>query len=431
MRNLFCHFAVAVIVVIAPAVYGQHPSAGGGERLRLDTYRLSIGAAHVDKYVGDQCRGRYWSERFALDIGGNHQSLVSISASGSDLKSVNMSGITDNVRTLLVGVRIPFYSSFSVRVAYNSLIEAGSLEAVEALGVYSEYTFSSQTKMEVGAETFLDESPEIVYGFINHRPSASPLSSIGAGISEHRYEENGNGPFPYRRSIVGATWSGVPGDISIGCDPLSFDADRSAWMVAYARPVQYDDDRIWAPGMYLTWRQKPGSKYFLGMASFGGKSLNPDVCGILTRSGWKSLLIPTRVVRNQNFHIQTLSQHNQEFGRVSCSFVWFEFDVGDALASKSWEGSLYYSHVGWSAGRLAEPFIGYTASHEEQIVFNTTFYRLENPVHLVHAVELGFRLHILQSEKDSYERGYVRVAFSTLFSDGGMDGVKVYCTTWL
>lgn len=404
--------------------------------LAIDNLRVATSAGHVDRFLGNENLGAYWERKFGVVMESQHQILINFLLRSYDYGRVDLSGLEANARIAELGLTVPFGRRFSIRTVYDAWVDEKA-STIDAGGAYLNWKPNDQWWVEFAIEQFFSKAPELYnltadYTVPEHWPV---VSHVFSGVSS-QYVQNDYEPHHSEdRIMVGSlipvgSWRFGWG-VSTRIDSLSWSQDVRAWNVSVALPVSYEDTRPWAPGMYVNYREKPGSKYLMALGSCGGYALNPHVISALLRSNYRALNTPTRVVNNQNFNISVLNSNPQEFGRISGSFIWFNFDVTDELSSQSVQGSVYYTHTPWHTGKLAYPFIGYTYGNSEDITYSVSRHRLESVGHVRHSIDVGGRLRWRKVAGSDADKGYLRIDVTTLIGSDGYEGGAIELTTWL
>lgn len=426
----------AVMLLIITVTASAQMSHGNSSSLSIDELRLTTGFKKESRMLGDENRGDYWARKIEVLMESSHRTLLNFSLQSFDYNQVNLMGLDANARIVDLGITIPANSKVSVRTVYNSWTEYGTNEATDAGGIYLDWRANERWRLEMATEMFFSKAPELYYVTSEYQvPENWPLvSCLYSGFSRQYIQTEGQPHHFGDRLAVGAmvplgSWQ-INWGISTRIDSVQWNQDARAWNIGLALPVDYSNHSPWAPGFYMNYREKPGSRYLMILGSFGGYAFNTHVISALYRSNHRALNIPTRVVNNQNFDIRVLNTHSQEFGRISCSFIRFEFDVTDDLPSQSIEGSLYYTHTPLESGIVTQPFIGYTYSKPEDISYSFFKHQLESIGHTQHIVNFGGRLRLWSQGGSSDDAGMIRLSFESVLGSSGIEGVSFASTVW-
>lgn len=429
-------FMLALSLILVSA-YGIEAQPGAGKPAGSgNDCRIMATNGNLDRFLGNDNLGDYWDRQLGVVISSNHKTWLNFSLQSFNYGRTDVSSVSANARVSALGIMIPVGSKFSIKTVYDAWVELGTKKTIDAGGVYLNWNPNDCWWSEFAIEQFLDKAPEL-YNLTAEYAMFKDTLVIGhlySGFS-HQYVQEDNVPRHYEERIMLGSVFNV-GSWRIGWGASSrFDSqfwgkDSRAWNFSVALPVSYSDTRPWAPGLYVNYREKPGSRYLMALGSFGGYALNPHMITALIRSNYRALNTPTRVVNNQNFNIAVLNSNPQEFGRISWSIVSFSFDPTDDLTSTSTEGSLFYTHTPWHSGTFAHPFIGYTYGDSEDITYNVGRHRLESIGHARHSIDVGGRFRYRHVPGTDPEKGYLRIDVTTHFGSGGYEGSAVELTTW-
>jgi len=419
--------------LMASVATAQHPgrSVGG---ISIDNIELGYGQNMTHRYLGGCDRGAFVSRDAYFSMGSGHRNLVLYSLTSNDHSEVDLSGLSANARTRALGINVPI-SRFTFRFTDNSWVSEPNDSTVDAYGIYFEYRPTKSLHFEGGVESFYRQAPGLYYlmSFVE-LPTSFRLAS---GVSA-RYVQEGGLPHHFEeRIMVGGVLpiSQQPklylsGGLAVRTDSATGNAHTNAWLVSVAIPASDDSTSFWKASGYAVFYKKPRSRRLMLMGSIGGDGFGPHSIYALQRSGFRTLMVPTRVVNNQNFYIGVLTQHTQEFGVISYYLVWFKFDINENVSAESYKGSLFLTAWNWKKGCLGRPFIGYTRYYEEDIIFNPMKRQLESIGHYQHIIEAGIYVKAFSNTEDSYGRGNVRLSLIGTFGSDGTEGAAFNASVW-
>jgi hypothetical protein len=390
VKRYFGFFAVvfSIILISASTTLGQN---GAG----FVVYKLWLTSEHSQRYLGDAKLGPLNRGIIDLSISSGYYSMFSLRLTVNNFNNADMEKLEINNSEKSLGVMIPAARWLKLKGVLNTWIDNKD-STVEAGGMYAEVNPSKKIRLETGMEIFFRHNPEVYYLLARYQPAQKKLlfSQLFAGYAK-RYMQGSDEIHRFNdRWIFGGIMS-IKGKqlglaVSSRADSLSWDKDTRAWTVSFGWPKSGEGE--WAPSMYYKYCLKPGSRYFMGMGALGGDGFPIDVINVLQFSGFRSLLTPARVVNNQSFDLRVINQRTNENGRFSWDLFYLGIDITDQLTNHSFEGSVYYTALGWKYRRLVDPSIGYTYSYMEDITFDTRKHKRVSLGHATHAVSLGMGL---------------------------------------
>lgn len=416
MKRFLQLILVCCIVWQAGNVLAQHPGGGSDSSksgIAIDKVELVYSQAQTDRYLGSENLGPYWQRKFDFRILSGHDALVSYSTTSNDWHRVNVDAVAANNRLGSLGLNIPVSTllglkrRLSVRFLESRWVDIKD-SSVEANGVYVDFRPDLNWRFESGVETFLGQPPQLYYLTGERKlPDSWPLFSYVAGGVAARYNLDDRVHHFEERVMLGGV---IPIDsaifiglaTSLRIDPVSWNGDTRAWTVMFAKQGMETDSR-WEPTLMLVYRQRPLSKYFLGMGAFGGGGINQHMARGMTFAAYPAMLRPDRIVQNQEFHIKELNDSPQQWGDITWNAGWFWFEITPELSAESFQAEIYHTLTGWSSGRLFDPFWGAVYSSEDDITYNFRAHQLQAVGHWQWGVELGTYFHYYRSAEGQLE----------------------------
>lgn len=424
----FGYIVLIVSIFLVPQASSQ-PPATTSSHFTIDEIVFESKLEQQKKFLGNRNHGDYQSGNLNFQINSGHQTLYCFSLLANDFRKVDLAGLDANATEVSVGGTVPTSKQLQIRLIYNSWSQYGTRITDQAGGIYLDYQPNSLWQFEYGTEMFFHQAPQ-VYFLRGAREFL--FVQLTGGFSKHYVQEEGVEHHFEDRFELGTTITLGPILLNLGfgtrTDPFSWKSETRAWTVGFGL-TSFNDSSIFAPEVYLSYREKPGSRHLIGIGSFGGREISYAISPLFS-SCHQTLLIPTRVVRNQNFNIRVLNQHTQEFGLIAYSFAWFEFDINDQLSCQNYKGSIYFTGKGCDFHGFADPFIGYTFSDLEEITFNPAMHQLQNIGHIQHTIDFGGRFKVKSTSEKSHKKGYLRLNCTIIFSSQDIEGGSLGATFW-
>ncbi|MFA5135099.1 MAG: hypothetical protein WC505_04950 [Patescibacteria group bacterium] len=426
-----------LLVASASAVCAQPHGQGSAEASyrAITDFRLTGEFGWLDKFLGNDNRGTYGTYGTNLSLSSGPYTLFTFRTTGFDYRNVELTGLGTNKSENSFGGTAIMSRKVKLRLVYNSWVDSDNGAATQALGMYLEYRPSRTWRIEYGEELFYGQSPEIYFAMAERTmtntayctgfaPDGTPVQKpietnryLYAGFSRHYAQEPGQEHRFRDKLMVSCLVPAGPWRIGAGfahrIDSLEWSGETRAWTIAIGLPSS-DDSTSWSPSLYAKATIKPGSKNIYAMGSFYGHDMPDAVLNMLFRAGFRSMLMPTRVVNNQSFDIRVQDIHTQEHGKIGWYAAYFEFEPTDYLVSKSFKGAVYYT---WTRFR-SQPFLGYAYSYQEEVTFDFMERKLESPGHEQHMLSCGGRL------------GNVRFEATGAFGTTGFEGGAITTTAW-
>lgn len=419
-------FLVLAVCLFPAAVFAQHPggaSDSSATGIEIDKVELGWSQSRADRYLGDDNLGSYWLRKFEARILSGRDALVSYSTTSNDWSRVDVSLVDANNRVGSFGLNVPvsrllgFEQRISIRYLESRWVDIKD-SSVEASGIYTDYRPTKNWRFESGMEMFRNEPPELYYAIGETKlPERWPLISyFAAGVArqynqkadDHHFEERGllGGVIPLDSSMFIGVATSFTFDLF---KQVSWNRETRAWAVTFTKQAM-ENDRTWEPTWILTYRSKSKSRYFLGMAALGG-GINRHMARGMTFAAYPTMLRPTRIVSNQEFHLKELNDPAQSWGRITWNAGWFEFDLSDELSVQSFQTEVYHTLEGWQAWKFFDPFWGAIYSSEDDVTFNPRAREMQAPNHQQWGVSLGTYAYY-------YGDSESRLELTVLFGDG-------------
>ncbi len=166
------------------------------------------------------------------------------------------------------------------------------------------------------------------------------------------------------------------------------------------------------PAGFLHYREKPESKYFLGLFTLWGMALNEHVCtelhGVFFRGGLKQ----SRIVGNSNYDKPGVGdQHEmQDFGALSIAFSSLEVQAGADAVLMHNDISAYLTFRD-DLGLITRPYLGMTWNEFSDLYYDPMQHSLQDPQQDSWEIKVGGKIPVSSIDvmDHSRELGHLRI----------------------